>query len=154
MFNNEIQAIISQLETNIPQFNGNGNYIEKGKESFKFTDNIPFWFFIDWPEGENFDIDFENTTGYTSYHATGSLRLVARFTGVNICDAVEVMIGNLLSVGLKVNIQSASIDETTIMQDVFEKEPKDNIQLVRILFTIQKYSSLNCTGLICDDYTC
>ena len=129
-------------------------YIEKGKEGFKFTDNNPFWFYIDWPEGENFDISQKNTTGANSYQATGSLRLVARFTGVNICDAVETMIGNLLSVNCSLSIQTASIDEETIMEEVFEKRPKDNIQIVRILFTLSKYSSLKCTGLICDDNTC
>lgn len=154
MFNNEIQAIISKINANVPQFNGNGYYIEKGKEGFKPTDAIPFWFYIDWPEGKNLDVDHEDVAGCTSYHAVGSLQLIAHFTGVNLCDAVEVMLGNLLSCGINISAQSASIDETMILDEVYQKKPRQEIQIMRILFTITKYGNLRCTGLICDDDTC
>ena len=155
MFNNEIQAIISQLNDNIPQFNGNGYYIEKGVEGFKFSDAIPFWYFIDWPEGENFDISQDDISIINGFRATANLRLIARFTGVNICDAVEVMAGNILKSRCSTFIQSISIDESMILeQDLGLKAPRRDIQMMRILFTITKPASLKCTGLICDDDTC
>lgn len=154
MYNNEIQAIISQLKTNIPQYGENGYYIQTGVEGFKFTDNIPFWFYIDWPEGENFEIDHENVAGCTSFHSVASLRLITHLRGVNLCDAVDVLVGNLLSVGINITVQSVSIDETTILEETWQKKPKQPIKIMRILFQISKYGKVRCTGLVCDDGTC
>ena len=154
MFKTQINSIIQTILTNVPQFNGNGYYVERGKESFKFTDNIPFWFYIDWPEGENVEFDDEAGAGCSNFKAVGNLRLIAHLRGVDMCEALEVLTANLLSTNLKVNVTSASIDEEIILRETFDKKPKDAINVLMIMFSLSAYGNLKCTGLTCDEFTC
>lgn len=160
MQRDQLNTIVAQIEAIIPQFAGNGYIIQKGDDdSFKgITDDIAFWFFIDFQDGVEaveFDSDFENVPNKGAVLVTGNYKLVAGMCGTNKHNAIQVLVGALSSTAA--DVSKAWTDSEVILSEQWEdKELKSDLQLYRVDFSLLSYETnlTKCLILECADDSC
>jgi len=160
MQRNEIEAVKDFLLGLIPQFDGNGYILQKGNDdAFRgVTDDIPFWFYLDFQDGiESFEFDDEadNIPSKNGFRVTGNYKLVAAMTGTEKHNAIQSLVSALSLTGA--GIQKAWTDSEVILSEEMEgMELKSGLQLYKINFQLVTFGAgqAACVALICDDCDC
>lgn len=160
MQRNEIESLKDILLGLIPQFDGNGYILQKGDDdAFRgVTDDIPFWFYLDFQDGVEsftFDNDVDMLPSKGGYKVTGNYKIVSAMTGTEKHNAIQSLVSCLAITGAE--IQKAWTDTEVILSEEMEgMKLKSDLQLYKINFQISTFGAgqAACVALICDDYDC
>ena len=158
----QIESLREFLLGVIPQFDGNGYIIEKGKDdSFKgITDDISFWFYINFQDNiESFEFDNDTSVlpNKGAVEVTGNYKIVAGMCGTNKHNAIDVLVAALRSAPGMIDVQMAWTDAEEIVSNELDgKKLKEDLQLYQVNFQLVTYKTniINCLTLECGDTTC
>lgn len=156
MITAELEILKQRLIDNNPIFGNNVFIFSRFEENdYNFQgltdqyDNYAFLEIVD-TDDETFTFEaFEGLTGKGGYNITTSIELIAVFDCVNLENAIEKLISDVVGLGNTV-IKSASINSELIYFDRTGEELEAKKQIAKVLFDFQTIKSFQrCITDIC-----